>query len=619
MSRSVRPRRTASIRAMLAALAMCVLMLAGMNTTASPATAASYGPSFDGPFGRVGSYQFDGKLVYCLEPEMPRPLGTTTPAGIADASRFQISELDMARVNWAISTHGQTESQVQAAAVQLFVWSTVAPSVYNSHGMSGDDYYIGRLPVEYQAPTLKVLADLRAGAQYVGAFVPAGGASRGMLSLTTDPTDARRGTVRFHGADTASWATVRLTNAVSTKDGSATVSLGNGEAVEIRATPQAVSTGSFRVRAEAEVQLPQQRWNATLAVFETPGAQLLGGGGGQEEGSYTLSAEDATPREPRFAPRVTTAVAEQLVSSSEEIIDRWTVTRATDAPWLTREDGTFATVQATATLYGPFETKPETDTSAPKSAPIAGSGTVTLGGGRHDPTGSTVEVSSSALGIDELAPGWYTWGVDISASGQRLAHGEAPVVPDNYSWQDTFGLQAETALVTPTIRTEAQQTATPGASVHDVAIIDGVVPEGATLEFAVYEAAHTDGAPVCERAVTTTAAVALEARPYRGERITSPEVTLDHAGTYWWVETLRAADGEVLHVGGCGVAEETTVVEDEPPVERLIHEDASTAASGSLAETGRSDVPAFGALTLAAILFVVAGILATRERRRPRH
>lgn len=626
MSVSLLPRVHALARAVLAAAALCALVLGGLSLAAASAVAASYGPSFDGPLGRVGSYQFDGKLVYCLEPEMPRPLGTTTPAGTAGASRFQVSDLDMARANWAISTHGQTESQVQAAAVQLFVWSTVAPSVYNSHGMSGDDYYIGRLPGVYQQPVLDVLAALREGARYVNSYAPTGGATQGTLTITTDPSDARRGTVRFEGGEPASWATVSLTNAVSATNGSATVTLAPGDAVEIRATPSAAASGSFRISAEATVELPQQRWNATLAVFETPGAQLLGGAGGQEEGSYTLKAEDAAPREPRFEPFVSTAVAAALVGPGSAIIDRWTIARASTAPWLTREDGTFATVTAQATLYGPFDEQPDTQAMPPSDAPVAASGTVTLGGGRQDPTGTVVEVSSAELGAPELASGWYSWVVSIDASEQVLAPGEGPVLPAGYAWQDAFGVQDETALVVPSVRTEAQPDARPGEEVHDVAIIDGVLPEGATIEFAIYEAVHRDGAAVCESPLAVTAALTLEARRYDEERVASPAVTLDEAGEYWWVETLRSAEGEVLHVGGCGVADETTIVTEptqpptdtptQPHVEDRIHDEASSAASGSLAETGRSDVQAFGAFTLAALLFLVAGALVTRERRR---
>src|SRR5690606_16760884 len=94
-------------------------------------------------------------------------------------------------------TVGQTGADADAAAVAMYVWSVVAPAAYHSHGMSGDDWYIGRVPVGDRATVRGILADLRAGA--AGITATSGPSGAAALGITTDPVDHYRGEVTVHG------------------------------------------------------------------------------------------------------------------------------------------------------------------------------------------------------------------------------------------------------------------------------------------------------------------------------------------------------------------------------------------------------------------------------------
>ncbi len=152
------------------------------------------------------------------------------------------------------------------------------------------------------------------------------------------------------------------------------------------------------------------------------------------------------------------------------------------------------------------------------------------------------------------------------------------------------------------------------ASVQDTALVSGPVPEGTTLEFALY---RWEGAlPVCSE---DTLVQRLDAVPLTapGEHLSArTELAEVGDGRYGYVETVRSADGQIVHRGECGIAPETlTVVEpvtpDEPapePGEPV----AAAPADGPLATTGAVIGPALGL----AVLLLVTGAVAVRSHRR---
>lgn len=107
-----------------------------------------------------------------------------------------------------------------------------------------------------------------------------------------------------------------------------------------------------------------------------------------------------------------------------------------------------------------------------------------------------------------------------------------------------------------TVSTMAVAEATLGEPAHDVAIVSGTVPVGATLTFEAYR--QDSKTPMCtaDTLVFTSSAQLLDGPgQYQSE-----EVVFEHAGIYYWTETLHDHDGEVLHRGLCGAQVETTTV-----------------------------------------------------------
>jgi hypothetical protein len=65
--------------------------------------------------------------------------GPETITSLDSLSRQQLAEL-----NYVLDRWGQSGDPNITAAVALHVWSVTSAGTYNSHGMSGDDYYVAR-------------------------------------------------------------------------------------------------------------------------------------------------------------------------------------------------------------------------------------------------------------------------------------------------------------------------------------------------------------------------------------------------------------------------------------------------------------------------------------------
>ncbi len=145
--------------------------------------------------------------------------------------------------------------------------------------------------------------------------------------------------------------------------------------------------------------------------------------------------------------------------------------------------------------------------------------------------------------------GTYFWIESLySHDGQLIHRGEC-------------GLPEESTLVAPgVVITQAVVNARPGAEVHDTAFVSGLVPQGATLVFEAFgQQGVTDG-PLCDE--STLAFRSREVAVTGPGRYQSPATDIATPGTYYWVETLLDRNGEPLHVGKCGVASETTTVQN---------------------------------------------------------
>lgn len=438
-----RRRRLAHARLITGMIAAIAAIAAGIAPVVAPAAdAADWGPGYsdadNGGLGWLGAFRVGGVTVYCLEGAAPFALGATS--GPEYGGWAGLGADDLARLHWAI-TYGQTDSPVIAAAVQLYVWSIADPVSYGSHGMSGDDWYLPRVPDADRAAVAGELNAIRAAAGSVTATAASGS---GSMRLLIDPVDSTTGTLHVDALTPASaTGTVVLTNAVDAATGSSTITgVAAGAAIPIVGLPPADGT-PYRVSAVADFAAPAGS-PGELALYATPGAQMLAGPGRPASVQFRLEAADAEDRTSIFMPTVSTSVAATRIEPGDRFQDVLQFGIAADATgrtnrWYRDANGIPATVTASCRVFGPFASPPATAPEPPADAPVATTFTVTTAG--DGPDGVYPATSEQPLS----AAGYYTATCSIDARSQLAA--TTAFLPADYRFQDGFGLVAETAVV----------------------------------------------------------------------------------------------------------------------------------------------------------------------------
>jgi hypothetical protein len=210
--------------------------------------------------------------------------------------------------------------------------------------------------------------------------------------------------------------------------------------------------------------------------------------------------------------------------------------------------------QATVTVHGPLAQLPTT-TDVPPGTPVLWQGTVDAADGVHEvgyddpitvapvathPAGDYYVFVYAFAGDDRVEP--FTSRFDDVR--------EAFYVPGN-----------PVVTVPPTVVTQAQETAAPGGTMHDLALVTGTLTDGDHLVFEAFGPQDPAAAPVCDD--TTSLGVSDRvpvSRPGLYDSGTLP--VPDGPGAVYWVETLSGADGTVKHRGECGIPSETTTIGD---------------------------------------------------------
>ncbi|NLA65606.1 MAG: hypothetical protein GX862_06710 [Leucobacter sp.] len=253
---------------------------------------------------------------------------------------------------------------------------------------------------------------------------------------------------------------------------------------------------------------------------------------------------------------ITTQVAATEVSVGQHTTDDVTVA-VVGGGWLQNE-GSRVPATLTATAYFQAD-EPELSAQAPADAEVVGTLQLTF-------TGAGT-LTSDPLHMP-LRDGYVVFQWCLNEADQPELH--RGLLAETC---DMYGQASETVrLVKPTVTTLATQHATLGTPIFDTAVVDGEVPAHTSLSFAIYEQLDAAAEPVClpENLVTTTETVAVREGKNSLEQYQSPDVLIERAGTYWWVESLVHDDPDtgtrtIISSGECGIANETTVVTEEPP------------------------------------------------------
>lgn len=430
------------VRRWLSVLLALFLLAGSLALNAPAAHAGSLGVGYDIGNGFLGAYNtdVDGRQAYCADLDADSPFAQTygpeTITSLDSLSRQQLAEL-----NYVLDRWGQSGDPNTTAAVALFVWSITSAGTYNSHGMSGDIYYVGRAPASERGTIIANLDMMRQNAAVYAVTDPS-------LSLSLDMADQYAGTLTVATHPAGLTGTATLSDAIFA-DGSSARTIGAGTH-PITGTP---TDGVPSYRVGASMNIAAAGYGAALDLYTTPGAQrLIAAVAGSSTG---LSASAESPViELDFQPEITTQVASRYVAEGDAFVDGLTVS-VSKGTWIHR-GGKPIEVTANGTLYGPFDEQPTESDTPPDGAPVAGTETVTLtDAGPYTSPGTIVAPES----------GFYTWVWSID----KTAHGEnAKYLTDSFT--DRFGQVTETSVVPfqPEAVSEADQRLTvPGDALTD--------------------------------------------------------------------------------------------------------------------------------------------------------
>lgn len=386
--------------------------------------------------GWHGSMLIDGVHTYCITPGAPAPTGPSTDHGIS-ASAAGLSAQQLAGINLLVSSYGQTQDPVQAAAV---AWAVKAianrEETLHAFGYRGDSL-AGAIhwTLSALAPQHDRAVQERAVAYYDEAtrIAQTATAASGRLVFSTDAADHRSGTVRVDATSTAT-GTVTLVNAVFTDSGSPTLDGATvGSTYSIRTVPPAEGrayavsgTGRFRAGLPAAVR-----------HYTTPGGQQTAGPAGVIE--FEAAGVDAAPRVPPFSPSISTWVVAPGTATGPYVDE---VTFAAEAgSWPRAEDGSYLPVTAGAVVYR-TGVEPIPGSAVPAEASIAGTLRVTT-----DPLIGPELPYTVTSPWQMTAPGFYTAVWSVSAADQ-IAAVVAHTGPE-FVWAERFGEPSQVAVVAP--------------------------------------------------------------------------------------------------------------------------------------------------------------------------
>lgn len=516
----------ARLRRWLSALIALLVIAGSFALGTQPAHAGSEGVGYSSGGAFLGAYNtdVDGRQAYCADLDAAAPYGNTSgPERIT--SLDSLSRQQLAELNYVMDRWGQSSDPNITAAVALHVWSVTSAGTYNSHGMSGDDYYVARAPASERGTILANLATMRQEAAIYAVTDPT-------LSLSLTMADQYAGTltVATHPAGLAGTAT--LSDAIFA-DGSSSRTIGAGTH-PITGTP-ADGVPSYQIGASMSIDAAG--YGAALDLYVTPGGgkqRLIAAVAGSSTG---LSASTESPViELDFQPEITTQVASRFVAEGDAFVDGLTVS-VSKGTWI-HLDGEPIEVTATGTLYGPFDEQPTEADTPPADAPIAGAETVTLtGAGSYTSPGTIIAPES----------GFYTW---VWAIDKDVHVDHAKYLTDSFT--DRYGQVTETSVVPfqPVAMSEAdQRLAVPGDALTDTITVSSsngvwLKKEGAFIpvvfEGTAYQVPGT--LPPTQEAVIDVAAVPLGTVTVTADGpgvYTSPSVVAPSGGFVTWVWEVR--------------------------------------------------------------------------------
>jgi hypothetical protein len=245
---------------MAAILTVLLMLFGGLFFTPAPAQAATLGVGYGDESWWLGSFSSHGRQAYCMDLDALPPYGTTEHPELK-TTLDELSDTQLARLNYVMGRWGESQDPNITSAVQLYVWDVADHGNYTGRG--GDGHFITRVPANMQATVLANLAAMRDAAAANAVRNPSVSMSiqmdnqyHGQLTISTNPATAT-GTVTLTGGTFA--------------NGSATATLGAGTH-QIVGTP---AEGAPEYRIEAKMSAHALGYAAGVDLFYTPGEQRI--------------------------------------------------------------------------------------------------------------------------------------------------------------------------------------------------------------------------------------------------------------------------------------------------------------------------------------------------------
>lgn len=460
------------------------LALSGAVLGVQVAQAATAGPGYgtwDDEVGWQGAFVApNGTYVYCIEPGVTNPSGTTTDGGLqSNVTSYSpygnrvIPANDLARINRVVTEYGQTQDNVQASAVSFVVKYVANPdAMFASHIYSGPhnigDYIRWVLYYTVDNSTLEAIVT-RANqilAATAGTTAGSGTGGSGTLDFVVDPLDNYKGTVKMTG--TASTGTIVLTNGVFAATNSNTMAgAQSGVAYAVKGVPPTDDGAPYKISGTGTFSFTGSGYNGNVRIWNTQGQQVTAGAGTKAPTSFNVQGNDPMVRGTQFLPVVQTT-ATTFIQKGQPFEDELVFSTIADSnglnnPWYqSPRTGRYIPVTFNGTVYGPFAEQPAESPTVPADAPVAATLTVTT-----DPvTGPTVPYLVQSTEVSDAAGHYtYVWSVDWNdqiPAAQAQIPGPSVGNEDQepYYWQDAFGQVVETS-VTPMTITATTQVKTP--------------------------------------------------------------------------------------------------------------------------------------------------------------
>lgn len=503
-----------------AILTILLMLLSGFFFAPAPAQAATLGVGYGNEDLWLGSFSAHGRQVYCMDLDALPPWGNTQHPELK-TTLDNLTETDLARMNYVMGRWGESSDPNITAAVQMYVWDVADHGNYVGRG--GDGHFITRVPAGVQGTVLANLAGMRDAAAANATVNPSV-----QMSITMDD--------QYQGQLTISTNPGSLSGAVSLNhatfaDGSTSATLGAGTHPIVGTPPE----GAPEYQVEAAFTASHTGLGAGVDLFYTPGEQRI-------LGSASFKPLLATAQSPviplDFQPVIETVVDAKFVQRGDVFADKLSVS-VTKHSWI-KVNGTSVPVLAEGTLYGPFDAQPAEANAPPEGAPVLGTESLTL-------THPGNYVSPGTLTAPES--GFYTWvwKIDKNAQGEN-----AKYLTDSFT--DKFGRVAETSI-TP-FQPEAVSKANgrlvkPGDAVTDTITVSstngvwlklGGEPIPVIFEGTAYQVPGTlppaQGAEVPAGAVPIGTVQVTATGPGEYE---SPKLSLPDAGFVTWVWQVKKA------------------------------------------------------------------------------